>query len=42
MVMFYGQAFRNVHDAVTMYGPTDVSYAKVLHECVCGLAIHSA
>jgi hypothetical protein len=40
LIMFYGQAFGNVHQALPDPVPSDLLTAKVLHECVCGLAIY--
>jgi hypothetical protein len=40
MVMFYGQAFRQVYDACIDQPSQVILTVKVLHECICGLAIY--
>jgi hypothetical protein len=40
LMLFYGQAFGNVRRALPDPVPADLLTAKILHECVCGMAIY--
>ena len=39
-VMFYGQAFMKVYDVCARDPSAGPATVKVLHECICGLAIY--
>lgn len=41
MMMLFGQAFRHVYDACVDQPEQSVAVVKVIHECICGLAIYN-